>query len=535
MATTSTSTKVTLPKLQEDGSNWVMYKEWIQNHLTSKGLLRHITGTARKPIEIEEHNGKVHKKGNVTAMTDDEFEAYLDSLDTYAQKEAQVHEVLYDMLTKTVTLQIKGQLMAADAWKKLVAIYESKGDMTITDTLTKLASTHYVDGNDMRTHIATLLELRERLAEMGHSIVDQQFSAYIRASLTSDYRPLLTSLAAASKATKEILTSDVLIQTILDEADNKAAEKNIDESRENVAMLAGRKGKKGGNSRTKGDKSDKKCGNCKKKGHTEDSCFAPGGGKEQEAPEWWKKRFGSEKGKEKETKSKTAHVAEEERSNDEENYAFLVDTDNIALVCTSDFHEDALKTGITSQSIIIDCGASSHFTPDRNSLSNYQDLTALPIRAADGRTFPALGRGDMQINFPMGNGKKPTPVTLTNVYYSPHLAFTLVSCTQMTRLGFKVLLDGSECKVYSPTHRIIGIIPEIRGLYRISGSKNPPSTPTANVATNQISITEFHRRMGHINHDDLKKMVKEGLVKGVNLDLDSTADFCKTCIEAKSV
>jgi hypothetical protein len=41
--------------------------------------------------------------------------------------------------------------------------------------------------------------------------------------------------------------------------------------------------------------------------------------------------------------------------------------------------------------------------------------------------------------------------------------------------------------------------------------------------------------MGHINHDDLKKMVKEGLVKGVNLDLDSTADFCKTCVEAKSV
>ena len=94
-------------------------------------------------------------------MTDDEFEAYLDSLDTYAQKEAQVHKVLYDMLTKTVTLQIKGQLMATDSWKKLMSIFESKGDMTVTDTLSKLATTHYVDGNDMRTHITTLLELQE--------------------------------------------------------------------------------------------------------------------------------------------------------------------------------------------------------------------------------------------------------------------------------------------------------------------------------------------------------------------------------------
>jgi hypothetical protein len=163
MATTSSSTKVMLPKLQEDGSNWVMYKEWIVNHLTSKGLLHHLSGTARKPIEVEEKNGKVHKKGNATAMTDAEFEAYLDSLDMYAQKEAQVREVLYDTLTKTVTLQIRGQPTAADSWKKLTSIFESKGDMTITDTLSKLTSTHYVDGNDMRAHVATLLELRNDL------------------------------------------------------------------------------------------------------------------------------------------------------------------------------------------------------------------------------------------------------------------------------------------------------------------------------------------------------------------------------------
>ena len=115
MATTSSNIKVTLPKLQEDGSNWVMYKERIQNHLTSKGLLRHLTGTVKNPVETEEKNGKVHKKGNPTAMTDDEFKAYLDSINTYAQKEAQVREVLYDTLTKTVTLQIKGKPSAADS------------------------------------------------------------------------------------------------------------------------------------------------------------------------------------------------------------------------------------------------------------------------------------------------------------------------------------------------------------------------------------------------------------------------------------
>ena len=85
-----------------------MYKERILNHLTTKGLLRHLTGTARKPLETEEKDGKVYKKRSTTVMTDDEFETYLDSIDMYAQKEAKVREVLYDTLTKTVTLQIKG-------------------------------------------------------------------------------------------------------------------------------------------------------------------------------------------------------------------------------------------------------------------------------------------------------------------------------------------------------------------------------------------------------------------------------------------
>ena len=116
---------------------------------------------------------------------------------------------------------------------------------------------------------------------MGHPIIDQQFSAYVHTSLTSDYRPLLTSLTTASKATNQTLTADMLIQAILDKANNKATEKNIDDARENAAMLTGQKGKKGRNSRAKWDKLDKKCGNCKKKGHTNSDCFAPGGGKKR--------------------------------------------------------------------------------------------------------------------------------------------------------------------------------------------------------------------------------------------------------------
>ena len=46
----------------------------------------------------------------------------------------------------------------------------------------------------MRAQISTMKELREPLAEMGNPINNEQFSAYIRTSLTPDYQPLLTSI-----------------------------------------------------------------------------------------------------------------------------------------------------------------------------------------------------------------------------------------------------------------------------------------------------------------------------------------------------
>jgi hypothetical protein len=40
--------------------------------------------------------------------------------------------------------------------------------------------------------------------------------------------------------------------------------------------------------------------------------------------------------------------------------------------------------------------------------------------------------------------------------------------------------------------------------------------------------------MGHVNYDDLRKMVKDGMVTGIDLDFDAKPDFCEACIKAKA-
>ena len=225
-----------------------------------------------------------------------------------------------------------------------------------SDTLTKLSSTRYADGKSMQAHISTMKELRKHLAKMGNPINDDQFSAYICASLTPDYRPLLTSITASNRASSKALSVHDLIAFIYEEADNKVAEKNVDEAKDNAAMAAN---KEKGKSKPK---SDKYCNNCKKKGHTKKNCFMKGGGKASEAPDWWKKKFRKD-----ESKGTAANAANKE----EENFAFLTHTENFAPVVTSDFQEEALAAGIAEHRTIIDCGASNHFSPERERLLNY--------------------------------------------------------------------------------------------------------------------------------------------------------------------
>ena len=40
--------------------------------------------------------------------------------------------------------------------------------------------------------------------------------------------------------------------------------------------------------------------------------------------------------------------------------------------------------------------------------------------------------------------------------------------------------------------------------------------------------------MGHVNHEDLRRMVEKGMVTGLNLDMSSKSGFCETCVKAKA-
>ena len=135
---------------------------------------------------------------------------------------------------------------------------------------------------------------------------------------------------------------------------------------------------------------------------------------------------------------------------------------------------------------------------------------------------------------PNGNHKS-TLITLKEVYYSPIMAFTLISVSSVDRAGYSLVFGEGICQFKSAKDIIISRVPQIHGLYRIFDDR-PSLQPTivANFAVKQMSIDELHKRMGHVNHDDLRHMVEKGMVTGIDLDMSSKPGFCETCVKAKA-
>jgi hypothetical protein len=120
MSSTSNNQVLSLPKLRGDSSNWATYSERIINYLTSKGLRRHVLGTARKPEELIERNGNFYKHGTLASLSDDEVEKNEEAHDSYDQMQAAVREVIYRTVDQTTFLQVKNEPDAAAMWRRLL-------------------------------------------------------------------------------------------------------------------------------------------------------------------------------------------------------------------------------------------------------------------------------------------------------------------------------------------------------------------------------------------------------------------------------
>src|SRR5882762_1953369 len=287
---------VRIPKLEVDGSNWVIFKDCFAFAAAAAGLEKHIDGTGSAP------NPPVFALGGPTPLTTaqtTEIEQYEEKQSKWMMGEAVVRQAIATTIPDSLFIEVRKEVTARLMWEAVRMKREKKSRMVTVDLRRKLQAEKCSEHDDMRAHLNKLQTMREDLASMGASIVDEDFTSIILGSIPPSYDTYIAAITATSTLLNQVLTPTNLIDAISDEADRRAIKNPKSKKDEHdAAFVAGQPKRGGGNSGSKKSKKDVECFNCHKKGHLKRDCWAPGGGAEG-------KGLKNRKGKQKEMAAKS--------------------------------------------------------------------------------------------------------------------------------------------------------------------------------------------------------------------------------------
>jgi hypothetical protein len=110
-----------VPKLSQDGSNWVTWKTQTLAMLGSnKGVMQHLNGTVRVPDPLPTHDAN-------TVITESEEEAYDKAerhWDDYYQREALIKAQIYTTIPEVLLIEVRKLSTAKETWDAVCAKHE---------------------------------------------------------------------------------------------------------------------------------------------------------------------------------------------------------------------------------------------------------------------------------------------------------------------------------------------------------------------------------------------------------------------------
>ena len=189
---------------------------------------------------------------------------------------------------------------------------------------------------------------------------------------------------------------------------------------------------------------------------------------------------------------------------------------------------------------LIDSGSTNHMYHDKEEFTEYQPYHA-GITIADGTILSAKGRGTLQHEWIIDDGSSNI-VTMKDVLHVPGLTCGLFSLNQATRNGLKITFQGEGCYIYKDAN-IIGSAPKVNNIYILSIAQSSTKVTmliqenlralASTLSFNPEAVELWHRRMGHLNEADLKRLVS--ISDGISLTQQPrTNAICEACQKAKS-
>ena len=376
-----------------------------------------------------------------------------------------------------------------EVWRKLQDIFQKKSWSNKLRLKKKLYNMKLEDGGDLQSHLKNFMEIYDELAVIGDPIAEEDRVINLLASLPDSFSTLVTAL----EATEKVPSWESVTERLIHE-DSKTRPSEPTNSLSQTKCLAT------GNHRPIG-KRVIKCFECNKVGHVRKNCYI-----------YLKKN-----------KSKVNTVVYDSDNNSDRPSP----TGNTEITLAV----QACVSRVNYQSWIVDSGATQHMTNDKQWFTTSVELNSpRNVEVGDGRTVKAtaIGNISLQLCLPDGSTKY---CNLKNVLFVPNLAHNLLSVSQTSKVGNVVQFEDSTCRIFKD-NQLVAVADKIGKLYILHCVHD--SVANCSELAENTDEKLWHRRFCHLGINNVRKLVKDDLVKGINCKVTKNDFFCVSCCDGKN-
>ena len=267
------------------------------------------------------------------------------------------------------------------------------------------------------------------------------------------------------------------------------------------------------------NRSDMKCTNCNRAGHTAARCWGKDvNGRRPAPPNGFRLRTNNFK--------PSAFLSQNEYST-----PALTENDFTCLLSTS---SPGSKTA-NSVPWLVDSGCSAHITFDRSLFVTYERMQSGSVEMGTKAKANVAGRGEVHLMLNVNGSERPCK--LSNVLHVPDFGYSLLSVSQMVSKGLKVSFQNGKCVVnQGPT--VVATASLVGDLYMLD--------VTGQIASaHVVTLQTLHERLAHVNVQGIASMIRNNVVSGINVrqsdvmnalnpKSDNHSPICSACVFGKA-
>lgn len=432
---------------------------------------------------LERNNYVIWKRHTLNVLAAKNLlETVENELDVQNVKERQARALLTSALSSENQMKVISCGSAYSIWKRLEATYENKTDTEKENLINKLHSYRIVSSAEISRGISEMETVAEKLRLQGEPVSNDTLISAILRALPKSFNMFVKFWRNSPKTEK---TLDNLIARLMQEIEEDQTHN------EKAFYQAG--GEISEKNRSENRHKDLVCHHCKKKGHIKANCFKLKNSLGNESTQQNKDRRYRKRGQ----ISKAPYKKNQNDSN-ERGLMSLV--------------------GQTVTTWIADSGASVHMTPHREWIEDYEVLEEPIVISGIGQDMSVKAYGKGKIDLEIG--------PMREVYWVPKASNSLLSESAAVMKGYKVISEGTKKKFFLNGEEIFSADLCNKVYVAHLAMKNKPQKACA------ATLEEWHQKLGHVNKDIIKKMVKLNAVKGLRI-VDSREHKCEDCMFGK--